>query len=222
MKHCVYCCRPVVGASADNEMYFEPICASCVNLECEGPATKLEFGTTAFIVRRGGLVFLEGRNADGRRFLIGCVDAATDLNCEPERNWLRHSEPAWDITFLPTAESLDSRRSRGSTPQSCVYCGATFECEAGVGQFIDAPACPTCYPNLQNRSPQTFIGKVAHQFTERNGRWFLEGTEYGTAIDFVVGELAGPPKDWNEPPKYHRTTDGSLVWECEFRSSPAK
>jgi hypothetical protein len=223
MQQCAYCKNPASDSDILHEFFHAPICEPCLNLEYEGPPTRLEFGTTAFFVRRGGAEYLEGQNADGRRFLIGRVDPNTVLDCEPERTWnWNESGPAWDVEFVAANDGLESRRVQGTTPQRCIYCGVDFECEPGQGQCAAAPGCPACHPEVQRASAQTFIGKQGFQFTERNGRWFLEGVEYRSGCDFVVGELSGPPERWDEPPRCRWTADGSIVWDCEFRSRSAE
>ena len=216
MQYCVYCQQPVDGEGAGRESFFDSVCGKCVTVEIEGPATKLEFGTIAFFVRRSGSAFLEGRGANGRRFLIGRVAPNTDIDCKPERTWnWDKSEPAWTVDFVAVSDGLDSRRKHGTTPQLCVYCCNVYEAEAGEAQCVENPECSSCYSALEHSSPQVFVNKQGFQYTQRAGHWFLEGIDYRSGLNFVVGELSGPPRNWNEGPEYQRI-DGSIFWNCVF------
>lgn len=221
MIRCGYCGSLLDGPEEKIEGSHEPICLECSKVEFQGQSTRLEFDTAAYHVRRTGKWYLEGRDNEGRTFIFGEIHAPKNPDNAPTRLWQRDTNKCeWDVDFLDMDDPHRSRKIDGSTPQRCVFCQTMIEAEFGWEQCCDFVACDACFNGIDDRTAQTFLGKVGFDYTCRRGRWYLEAVDYQSGRDWVVGEVDSEETNIHEPPQPQQDADGDWSWVCVFKPTP--
>ncbi len=220
-EQCAYC-RDTFHPDADvARVSHEPICPKCAEVEFEGLGERLEFDKTAHHVRRAGEWYVEGKDLDGRTYLVGRIHPPENPNSPPTRVWqCKADECAWDVNFVDLNDPFESRKIGGTFPHRCVYCGRMIEAEYGWEQCCDFVACDACFQACDAATKQTFVGKIGYNYICRRGRWYLEAVCYSSGRDFVVGEVDSTKTNIQEPPNPREDENGQREWDCEFKTAP--